>query len=214
MSKNKKTNASRSNAKPEMTHEHVSKLKEIVLAPYIREAYVLSEYDRRVGGNMFRHSLATMTILLDYHYIDPVLLKTAIVHDLFEDVPETDRDHIKQLDSDGPTVVKLALEVTKREGETKMDYLHRVFEQESNEARIIKLADRISNLTDLHRFIFRKSDIKRYISETEYIIQVGHKTNPRMNRELEVLLEVRKKMVQSAMLNTIKSIIPASFSGS
>ena len=33
---------------------------------------------------MFRHQISTMGILLDYKIIDPVLLKAAVIHDLFE----------------------------------------------------------------------------------------------------------------------------------
>ena len=43
---------------------------------------------RRSGSNMFRHQISTMGILLDYKITDPVLLKAAVIHDLFEDAPD------------------------------------------------------------------------------------------------------------------------------
>jgi len=33
---------------------------------------------------MFRHQMSTLAILLDYKFADPVLLKAAVIHDLFE----------------------------------------------------------------------------------------------------------------------------------
>ena len=43
---------------------------------------------RRGGSNMFRHQFSTMAILLDYKIVDPVLLKAAVIHDLFEDAAD------------------------------------------------------------------------------------------------------------------------------
>ena len=55
------------------------------LAPYIVKAMALIGVQRRGGSNMFRHQLSTLAILLDYKLVDPVLLKAAVIHDLFED---------------------------------------------------------------------------------------------------------------------------------
>ena len=57
----------------------------MVLAPYIQKSTALRGKYRFVGGNQFRHALGTFAILLDYHYMDPVLLKASIIHDVFED---------------------------------------------------------------------------------------------------------------------------------
>jgi hypothetical protein len=66
------------------------KLKNLVLAPYIIKATALIGKQRGVGGNQFRHAMATMAILLDYKFFDNyVLLKASVIHDLLEDVPET-----------------------------------------------------------------------------------------------------------------------------
>ena len=60
-----------------------STLGRIVMAPYIVKAMALIGVKRRVGSNMFRHQISTMGILLDYKITDPVLLKAALIHDLF-----------------------------------------------------------------------------------------------------------------------------------
>jgi len=70
--------------------DDIEKLKNLVLAPYILKATALIGKQRNVGGNQFRHAMATFAILLDYKlFDDPILLKAAVIHDLIEDVPET-----------------------------------------------------------------------------------------------------------------------------
>ena len=57
---------------------------------------------RKVGGNQFRHAFSTLGILLDYKYFnDSVLLKASLIHDLLEDVPETQVDEIRNTDFEG-----------------------------------------------------------------------------------------------------------------
>src|ERR1700752_4953290 len=92
-------------------------LKNLTLAPYIVKAMALIGVKRRGGSNMFRHQLSTMAILLDYKIIDPVLLKAAVIHDLFEDartMPGVTEEEIVRLASDGPAVFALVNEATIR----------------------------------------------------------------------------------------------------
>jgi len=138
-------------------------LEKLVLAPYVQKSTALRGKYRYVGGNQFRHAFSTFAILLDYHYIDPVLLKASIIHDLFEDVKCVSPEEITSLDSDGQAVYELVMEVTKRKKEDKQDYLKRVLTQGSLNAKILKCADRISNLTDLHTDTFDKDFVKKYI---------------------------------------------------
>ena len=56
-----------------MTNEEMLRLKGMHLAPYMQLATSLIGKTREGGGNMFRHQLDTMTILLDYGYIDRVI---------------------------------------------------------------------------------------------------------------------------------------------
>src|SRR4026208_643383 len=102
----------------------------ITMAPYIVKAMALIGVRRRAGSNMFRHQISTMAILLDYKIVDPVLLKAAVLRDLFEDAPAmpgvTEND-INRIDSDGPAIYALVMEVTIRVvggiKEPKSDYL-------------------------------------------------------------------------------------------
>src|SRR5205809_2740673 len=127
-------------------------LANITLAPYIVKAMALIGVKRRSGSNMFRHQISTMGILLDYKITDPMLLKASVIHDLFEDaatMPGVTEEEIRRIDSDGPSVYELVMEVTIRivggVREPKSEYLLRIMQSGSARAKVLKLADRISN---------------------------------------------------------------------
>ena len=175
------------------------KLRSLVLAPYIVKATALIGKARYVGGNQFRHAFATLGILFDYKYFsNPVLLKASLVHDLFEDIPSTDRSILRNLDSDGEMVTDLVLELTKDENESKATYLKRILEKGSFNAKILKVADRISNLTDINRSIFSDKKITQYLDETEqYVLPMAHQVNQDMVLELTDLIKKRRLMLIS-----------------
>ena len=143
-----------------------------------------------------------MAILIDYKIIDPVLLKAAVIHDLFEDAPAmpgVTREEITRIDSDGPAVYDLVMEVTIRTAggirEPKSEYLMRVMQTGSAKARVLKLADRISNITSLG-FVHDVEFVKRYLHETRAcILPFAGQINPDMFRELSDLVDNREKML-------------------
>jgi (p)ppGpp synthase/HD superfamily hydrolase len=169
-----------------------------VLAPYILKATTLIGVTRRGGGNQFRHQFAVLGILLDYKYFDDsVLLKASLLHDLVEDWGSEQLDDIRQMDSDGSQVVDLVLEVTKSEDELKEIYLNRILETGSTKAKILKCADRISNLTDLHLGTHTSGRIAQYLDQTEkYIIPMANEVNPDFAVELKDLVKKRRKLCE------------------
>jgi (p)ppGpp synthase/HD superfamily hydrolase len=177
-------------------------LASITLAPYIVKAMALIGVKRRAGSNMFRHQISTMGILIDYKIVDPVLLKASVIHDLFEDAPNlpgVTEEEIKQIDSDGPAVYELVMEVTIRfvDGvrEPKSEYLERIMQSGSDRAKVLKLADRISNITALG-FVHDVAFVKRYLRQTrDHILPYAEKVNADMFRELSDLVENRERMV-------------------
>ena len=176
-------------------------LKNLVLAPYIFKAMALIGVSRKVGGNQFRHAFSTLGILLDYKYFhDSVLLKASVIHDLLEDVPETQVDEIRNTDFEGNAVVDLVLEVTRRSDETKLQYMQRVLETGSYRAKILKCADRISNLTDLHRDTHPDHKITDYLAQTEqFILPMAREVNADMVIELTDLVDKRRKILRRMM---------------
>ncbi len=142
--------------------------------------------------------MATMAILLDYKLFDDyVLLKASVIHDLLEDVPETNEFEIRIIDGQGDQVLELVKEVTRPNDMVKADYLKRILEQGSRRAKLLKCADRISNLTDLHRDTHTDQKITDYLDQTEkYVIPMAQEVNADMVVELTDLVRRRRKLVK------------------
>ncbi len=176
-------------------------LGRITLAPYIVKAMALIGVRRRAGSNMFRHQISTLGILLDYKIVDPVLLKAAVIHDLFEDAPTmpgVTEHEITRIDSDGPAVYELVMEVTLRtpDGvrEPKSEYLQRIMKTGTRRAKLLKLADRISNLTALG-FVHDAEFVQGYLRETrDCILPYAREISADMFRELSDLVENRERL--------------------
>lgn len=176
-----------------MDEDAMLRLKNMHLAPYIQLASVLIGKPRRSGGNMFRHQIDTMGILMDYGYIDSVLLKASVIHDLLEDAPEIDRESILNIDEEASDVYKLVLEVTRRPIESKVVFLQRIREFGSERARVLKSADRISNMISLG-YVTDDHFIRRYTDETEdYVFPIAQLSDQRMLAELEELVATRRE---------------------
>ena len=177
-------------------------LANITMAPYIVKAMALIGVKRKGGSNMFRHQISTMGILLDYKIVDPVLLKAAVIHDLFEDaasLPGVTRDEITSIDADGPTVYELVMEVTMRNidgmRESKAEYLTRLMLHGSPRAKVLKLADRISNMTAVG-FVHDVRFVRRFVAETrQFVLPYAAAINPDMDRELSHLIENREQLL-------------------
>lgn len=179
-----------------MGNDKMEQLKHIYLAPYMQLATVLIGKARHAGGNMFRHQLDTMTILIDYGYIDAVLLKAACIHDVIEDIPGFDVNSIINVDEDGEAVYRLVLEVTKKEGQLKSDYLRSIIQNGSQRAKILKCADRISNMISLG-FTTDAAFIERYCDETEYfVLPIAIEVDYNMYQEIIELLITRRRYLE------------------
>ena len=145
---------------------------------------------------MFRHQIDTMGILIDYGYIDSVLLKASVIHDLVEDVPGFDPKLILEIDSESRQVYDLVMEVTKKEGQQKADYLRGIIEHGSEKAKILKCADRISNMISLG-FVSNPAFIERYCDETEYFIfPIALEVDYNMYQELISLVITRRRYLE------------------
>ncbi len=176
-----------------MEDQQMLDLSGIALAPYMQLATALIGKGRRAGGNMFRHQMDTLAILLDYGYIDSVLLKASVIHDTIEDIPGFDQNLIKNRDSDGPEVLKLVLEVSRRPDETKAQFLKRIIDKGSQKAKVLKCADRISNMISLG-FVTDEKFIERYCDETEYfILPMAIEVDYNMYQELISLVMTRRQ---------------------
>lgn len=181
-----------------MKNYEMKKLKQIKLAPWIQKATRLRQKPRHVGGNQFRHQGKTLFILIDYLIIDSVLLKASLIHDLFEEFTYDSFDDLIYLDEDGYSVVQLVLEVTRRkikngDVEPKEKFLRRIKNQGSRRAKLLKCADRISNLTDLNSD-FDNKFIKRYMEESrKNVLPMAKEVNQNMYIELKDIMTKLEK---------------------
>ena len=179
-----------------MDTDRMLQLSNISFAPYIQLSTMLIGKQRHAGGNMFRHQIDTMGILMDYGYIDSVLLKASVVHDTIEDIPDIDENLILNADADGKDVLTLVLEVTKRQGERKDEFLKRIITMGSQKAKLLKCADRISNMISLG-FVTDAAFIERYCNETEfYILPIAIEVDYNMYQELINLIMTRRKYLE------------------
>ena len=159
-----------------MSEQQMQQLADMRLAPYMQLATGLIGKERHAGGNMFRHQMDTLAILIDYGYIDSVLLKASIVHDTVEDIEGFDKNLIIHADSDGPDVLEIVLEVTRRQNEDKKQFLRRILDYGSQKAKILKCADRISNMISLGYVMPASKEqwwwYKHHLRDNSYVIKV------------------------------------------
>ncbi|MCR4790501.1 MAG: hypothetical protein K5839_05425 [Treponemataceae bacterium] len=180
----------------QMDSQHMIQLKNIFLAPYMQISTMLIGKARHAGGNMFRHQMDTLAILIDYGYIDSVLLKASVVHDTVEDIPNFDKNMIINVDSEGQQVLDLVMEVTRREDEDKKAFLKRILDTGSQKAKILKCADRISNMISLG-FVTDPKFIERYCDETEFfLLPMALEIDYNMYQELIDLIVTRRRYLE------------------
>jgi (p)ppGpp synthase/HD superfamily hydrolase len=114
-------------------------------------------------------------------------------------MPGVSEREIACIDGDGPAVYQLVMEVTIRHHgshrESKAEYLTRIMERGSSRAQVLKLADRISNLTALG-FVHEGTFVRRFVKETRtYILPHAERINANMYRELTHLIESRERLL-------------------
>jgi GTP pyrophosphokinase len=181
-----------------MNKQGMLQLRDLSLAPYIQLSTELIGKSRHAGGNMFRHQIDTMGILIDYGYLDSVLLKASIIHDVVEDVPGFDVQRILDIGGDAAEVLELVREVTRKPEVKKPDYLKNIIDNGSEKAKILKCADRISNMISLG-FVTDPAFIERYCDETEFFIfPIALDVDYNMYQELISLVITRRRYLEDS----------------
>jgi phage anti-repressor protein len=88
------------------------------------------------------------------------------------------------------------LEVSRPKEMVKAQFLKKILELGSRNAKLLKVADRISNLTDLHRDHYSKVRMRNYLEQTEkYILPMALEVNLNMAVELKDLIARRRKQM-------------------
>lgn len=179
-----------------MTPEETVKLSHMVLAPWIAKATPLIGVPRAIGGNAFRHCFQTLGILIDYKYVDPVLLKTACIHDYIEDIKGSTYDEFKNIDADSDRVIALLKQVTNVPKRPKAEFLNDILRNGTPEAKILKCGDRICNLIDLQQVAIKDETIIRTLNETqEYVYPMALEVSYNMSIEIMDLINNKRKQL-------------------
>ena len=178
-----------------MTEEKRDQLAKITTAPYMALATMAICKPRKISGNQFRHQALSRIILIDYGFIDGVLHKAALIHDMVEDLEDFNHRLIVDCDQDGPQVYKLVLEVSRRAGESKTEFLGRIYNEGSDKACLIKAADRIANLSDC-QFLMDRAFISRLCEESErYILPIAARVCADMVTEINDLIAHARRLL-------------------
>jgi (p)ppGpp synthase/HD superfamily hydrolase len=128
--------------------------------------------ERKTGGYYFEHPrrVASLVIRFKDSYRIEDLLIAALLHDTIEDTTAT-YEQIE--DKFGTMIANIVLELTSdkeltKTNQEKREYLAAKMVGMSSYALVIKLCDRLDNVSDLGKMNpdFRK----RYLEETEYIL--------------------------------------------
>ncbi|MFW9989603.1 MAG: HD domain-containing protein [Candidatus Odinarchaeota archaeon] len=145
------------------------KSKEI---PYVVHPIRITAILRAAGFNEFDHE---------------DLIIAALFHDLLED---TDTD-LKEIESHfGTKISQIVIELTKPEGAKgrKKDNWLENFINNSKEAKVIKLADRIDNILDMQD-IWDAEKQRSYLDQAKIILKSCGKANKQLAQKLDNLIK-------------------------
>lgn len=158
----------------------------------IQKAYWLSKnvhrpQHRQSGERYFEHPVRVARMLIDLGYRDVNTVSTALLHDVVEDTYTPDHvivdlfgpevwDNINLLSKTRPALDPITLELI---AEVKVDkdvYFDRIMKANKT-VRLVKVADRVDNTSDLLSFTPERQE--KYIKETEqYILPLAEMTDP------------------------------------
>ncbi|MFX1323595.1 MAG: HD domain-containing protein [Promethearchaeota archaeon] len=113
------------------------------------------------------------------------LFLAALFHDLLEDTNISYEDLKKVY---GDHVASIVMELTKPKDYNKEEWL-RSFNLASNEAKIIKMADRIDNLLDMNLTSWTKEKQRKYAEQGLIILKNCKETNKGLATKLKELID-------------------------
>lgn len=124
------------------------------------------------------------------------MITIALLHDILENTPTTEEELEKKFGSKIASIVKeLTTDKTESKKIGKGEYLRRKLKdknQVSDDALLIKLADRLDNVSDLHN---GKDDFaKSYAKETSHIIESIEKERKINKTHKELIEKIKDKI--------------------
>lgn len=163
-----------------MTREEYFKSFEGILTPNeiikLKIAYMIGKdahrgTERKTGGRYFEHPRRVSLKLLSFGFTDLIYHVVALCHDVLED---TDFEPELFESIFGTETAKILLLLTKKEGETKVNYLKRV--NQSKIAVAVKMADKLDNVLDIDETInnikieeWKKEGLSLAVQDTHFM---------------------------------------------
>ena len=127
---------------------------------------------RKEGLPYITHPLAVFTILIENGHMEKDILISALLHDVIED---SDIDHNYIEKEFGKKIADIVTDLTKKDGK---------FDLKTRESFIIKMADRIHNLTTCPNW-----KLDEYIQKTEGLIETHRDDFKKHDSELFLKLK-------------------------
>lgn len=157
---------------------------------------------RKTGGPYFKHPQRVAQLVKKYKSSHKLknLMAAAFLHDTIEDTDTTEQDLKKMF---GALTASLVQELTsdkesiKEKGKEK--YLSDKMINMSNWGLVIKLADRLDNVSDLNTS--SKEFRKRYKRQTEEILSKLKKQRKLTNTQKRLIKEIEKKLKEVTDIN-------------
>lgn len=142
---------------------------------------------RKQGTPYYWHPVAVSRILYDKGIRDKNILTAALFHDLIEDTSVT-YEEIKEISNE--SIAKMVKILSKEKGCEMSEYIQKI--KENNSTKLIKLADRLHNLSETK--LCSEEFQKKYIKETEdWYVDLAKDTifEEDINKELNKLKQVQ-----------------------
>ena len=148
-----------------------------------------SHQNRKFGNVAYiRHPMHVAEILKTYS-ADQYIIAAALLHDTIED---TDTSYTELEATFGKKVANLVKELTSEKNITnKVDYLTKKMIHMSSDALLIKLADRLSNVSDLQN---DKKFAVRYSAQTRDILDAVRSKRKIDRPAMRIINQIRKKI--------------------
>ncbi len=130
------------------------------------------------------HPIRVYFILKEANFSEQLhqtLLISALLHDVLED---TDTSLVELEEKFGKKITEIVKQLTKPRNMSKDSWLWS-FENFSEEAKIIKMADRIDNLKDMGADSLSQKWKKSYAKQAEIVLKVCGKANELLARKLK-----------------------------
>lgn len=162
-------------SKEELYTENCNSLLSFLKKRKYHEAIAIFYFARQVHNNQYRldnspyfgHPVNTTLLLISRGVTDETILQAALLHDILEESNLLPDDLIKE--NIKPSVVYTVELLSKKSGLSNQELEEYYTTISQNKvASLIKLADRLDNLSTL--FLFDEERRKKYISETQTFI--------------------------------------------